>query len=367
MLALCVPAGYALRWATTSDDDDKHRTRRIRSPDGFAKYVIAARAQVSPTLAILTLEPRDRGSELEFAPLSPGSSLEEEERAVLSVEIKQPMLQVARAYTLLPPEPPSNLSRSSIRESGDSGDGIEEEGGKTYSSLGRPLRVLLRRQPTGEVSRYVHDLAVGAEVEIRGPQVEAVLPEEGLEEVVFLAAGTGIAPALRVAQILARIDVSVKVLWASRRREDCVGGESDGRKWTQLLWSWLWSRSRAAARVGNAAVGDAAERGHVVRELEWHKENRKDGGLHLSYYVDEEGSFIRPHDVAALIDAGNNNNASSGGRRMLFVSGPDGFVSYWAGEARQWEGGREVQGRIVGGELARMDLEGGRWSVVKMS
>ena len=66
-------------------------------------------------------------------------------------------------------------------------------------------------------------------VEVRGPRPEFVLPRD-IREVVFIAGGTGIAPALQVAYALSRraltdatpygSPVRMQILWSSRTRDD---------------------------------------------------------------------------------------------------------------------------------------------------
>jgi hypothetical protein len=75
--------------------------------------------------------------------------------------------------------------------------------------------------------------------------------------------------------------------------------------------------------------------------------------------VDEEGTFIQSSDVQRLLQ---QSGSRTGGRRILFVSGPDGFINHWAAP-KQWKEGREVQGQL-GGVLSTLDLTG--WEVVKL-
>ena len=119
--------------------------------DGFVKYRLASREDVSSTCAIFTLRPVLGGKGLEVEKSGDGDAdgQDRQQRAIQSVLFKQPQLQIARAYTLLPAEP---------------GQPSDE------------LRFLIKREKGGEVSSYLHRLEAGAEVEVRGPNAEYILP-----------------------------------------------------------------------------------------------------------------------------------------------------------------------------------------------
>ena len=113
----------------------------------------------------------------------------------MSVELKQPFIQISRHYTPLP----------------DQGDGR--------------IRLLVKRKEDGEMSRYVMALPAGAEVNVRGEYAEWELPKEEGARVVFLVGGTGIAPALQGAdKVLAKDgEARVRILWAVRWPEETGG------------------------------------------------------------------------------------------------------------------------------------------------
>jgi hypothetical protein len=81
--------------------------------------------------------------------------------------------------------------------------------------------------------------------------------------------------------------------------------------------------------------------------------------LIVQYYVDQESSFIKPGDVTKRL---GQDTLEKNGSKVIFVSGPTGFLEYWAGK-KLWVGGQEVQGPL-GGVLGHMDLKG--WSVYKL-
>lgn len=255
------------------------------------------------------------------------------------------------------------------------------------------------------MSGYLAGKGVGETVEIRGPHLGFDVKERlGKERrVVFLAGGTGIAPALQVVHALesrtARAEgmdkggmPRVDIVWANRSRLDCVGGQGLGSD-------------------GLLMEGD----GGLVMEMLRGMQRRLPGKITVRCAVDEEGSFIDGGVVGRVTgfvtapkerswpwgsartrqtehwEAGNvrpkcwvhdqervalrpateteSDACKCGeGRKLLFVSGPDGFVEYLAG-AKRWAGGMELQGPLGGlvGELERRYLGLGKeWLVLKL-
>ncbi|PVI03869.1 hypothetical protein DM02DRAFT_586928 [Periconia macrospinosa] len=322
-------------------------------PHDFTPYTLIDKQRVSSTSAIFTLRHSHN--------IATSSSLREVwKRSIWSLQIKQPQLQIARAYTPLPPEPHINA------EDGED-DQVED------------IRLLIRQEQGGEMSTYLHRLPEMSTIELRGPHVECEIPED-VTDVVFLAGGTGIAPAMQVAQVLGRRSGSrMSLLWANRRREECVGGVGD-----VVSSTTNGAQSRRGWRnlfglIGQSAVPPPSptsqsppplsniptkEKGLIVQELEALQakaQTSSKANLQVQYFVDEENTFIQPSDVATRLQTSNSTDPSSH-RKLIFVSGPEGFIDYWAGK-KVWSGGREVQGPL-GGALSRMDIAG--WKVVKL-
>lgn len=160
----------------------------------FSPFTLISKEQVSSTSSIFTL--------VSARSTSQSLGLDKLWRlGVWSIQAKQPQLQIARSYTPLPP-----WSDQSPRETG-----------------AEVLRVLIRHEVNGEVSGYLHRLPLGATIDLRGPNMEYTLPED-VNEILFLAGGTGIAPGLQVAQAL--VDrmtergtrAKMRILWANRKR-----------------------------------------------------------------------------------------------------------------------------------------------------
>lgn len=224
--------------------------------------------------------------------------------------MKQPQLQIARNYTPLPP------------------DEEEEVAGKGGDDK---LRFFVRRYETGEVSKYLSRLEPGDAVEIRGPHLGFDLGTRlGLEDsktedrrhVVFLAGGTGIAPAMQAARRLLLDDnkqeghknISVRIFWANRASADCAGCPrvDEHAKTAQSTWGdWLsfstrnrpqgtgFSKSEVAAQKA-----EEEQPGLIIaqwRELQaqYKKMGRK---LEVTCAIDEKGSKFTEEDIADAVN-----------------------------------------------------------------
>ncbi|KYG48279.1 hypothetical protein M433DRAFT_42779, partial [Acidomyces richmondensis BFW] len=283
----------------------------------FVKYELVKKEEVSSTCAIFSLKPST--SVVIDTEGSPNH------RSITSVEFKQPQLQIARSYTLLP---------------------------HTAGQDPRELRFLIRKERGGEVSSYLHALPLGSEIQLRGPNNEIEVPAD-TRDIIFLAGGTGIAPAMQLAA-KCRSNVNHHILWACRRREDCRGGQSDSMH--RSAWRG-WSIAQWWASSHDSMPSTPAEPNEVVKELEnlKHSWNDKRSALIVDYYVDEEGTFIHPSTIAKVVQLHTpQNTVDNSGTRLILVSGPDGFINYWAGP-KQWENGREIQGPL-GGVLSTLEL-----------
>jgi cytochrome-b5 reductase len=102
--------------------------------------------------------------------------------------------------------------------------------------------------------------------------------------------------------------------------------------------------------------------GTVVRELQ-ELQQRFPENLRVQYLVDEEGTFLNQKIIFVATQKAGGEMVSAGvDPKLLFVSGPEGFVNFLAGPKR-WEDGEEKQGAL-GGVIGRMGLKG--WKVWKM-
>jgi hypothetical protein len=336
----------------------------------FVPYTVTSREQVSPTAFILTATPTDSLpwtgalSVLNYIlPRYRGESLVEEiwrTGATWSVEVKQPQLQVARDYTPLPPPP-------------DRDEGGRDRLSGVSPRDGNELRFLIRRMEGGEVSSYLSGLKVGDRIELRGPHygfdVRRRLGDG--DRVVFLAGGTGIAPALQAVKAVLEGPNGAKprmeILWANRQRADCIGCPG------------LKDRDEGLNDRGGPILDQLAD---IQRKYP--------GRVTVRCAVDEERNFVQMGALAGLVtstarktkpvvpakhcwlhsqdavawlpaadmdaekkeDVRADNCQCASGRNLLFVSGPDGFIEHFAG-AKRWANGMELQGS-VGGVLGKI-------------
>jgi len=288
--------------------------KKVFDAPRFTAFTMVSRQEASPTSVMLTLRP-----DVPNLKTNPYSKLWE--KGTWSVEAKQPLLQIARSYTPLPPDENTAL-----------GD----------------LRFLIRKEHKGEMSGYLYALQPGAKIELRGPHPEFDLPEM-VTDVVFLAGGTGIAPALQVVYTLLEFRREedrprIRIAWANRRREDCVGGTGSAIEPHQ---------------------SPQKEVGIVVKEIQ-RLQQKYPEHLQVEYLVDEEGIFLDQNQLSQLTKSGSEVKfgpvTTRIDSRLFFVSGPEGFVNYFAGP-KEWQDGKQVQGGL-GGILGRMRLRD--WKVCKL-
>ncbi|CAL5868881.1 uncharacterized protein PFLUO_LOCUS3108 [Penicillium psychrofluorescens] len=311
------------------------------NPDTFTKYCLVSREPVSATSSIFTLRPR--------IPSATNYDVYEEawRAGIWSVMFKQPQLQIGRDYTPLPTTAATTLS-------------VDEEN-EGY------LQFFIRKDPFGEVSRYLHNLEVGAEVEIRGPRIECAIPED-TRDILFIAGGTGIAPALQAGySLLSRRGEArprIHILWANRRSEDCLGGQSDTSKTSTSRGSWFsgWFGASESSTTPTPPTIPEQEKptSLIVRELEALK-SQYPGQVTVDYYLDEQNTFIGTKDILSFTESTRPAD-SSRRSKLIMVSGPDGFISYMAGP-KLWAQGKELQGPLQG-IIKELDLKG--WAVWKL-
>ncbi|KIW76206.1 hypothetical protein Z517_10952 [Fonsecaea pedrosoi CBS 271.37] len=295
--------------------------------DSFAAYTLLAKEPVSSTASIFHLVPKQHNHNYELYQ-------DAWRRGIWNVQFKQPQLQIVRAYTPLPP-----IDEKTAQEKGE-------------------IRFLIRQDPYGEVSSYLHRLRLGADIEMRGPNLEYELGPE-VRQVVFFAGGTGIAPALQVAHALfegnkpAQSDAGNKqrklhILWANRLREDCLGGVSDDPPAEPLppkpTWSGFFSKSKP-----KPPPPVSEKKGVIVQELEALKQ-KYPGQITVEYFVNAEDTWIDEDAVFRALSRFDDKDFSTGygtspEQRQILISGPPGFIAYLAGP-KEWKNGREEQGAV---------------------
>lgn len=321
---------------------------RILDPYNFTVFILEKRKRVSSTSSILNLKSVPKGQNTD-------NVTEAWQKGVWSVQAIQPELQIARSYTPLPP----------------SEDAEPEE-----------LRLFVRKEPQGEVSSFLDRIPRGVLVHLRGPHIEYEIPED-VDQVLFLAGGTGIAPALQIAHILHHCRSSavtngpkMRILWANRRREDSYLGpqplsleqpQSTLAPNSRNLADTMRRKSeKEVINPEGAKIPQLQPQTALVAELELLKA-KYPGKIEIEYFVDEDGSHINKSLLNNHLQSTNKEpeletQDHSIKKKLVIISGPEGFVEYYAGP-KSMRGGKELQGPL-GGVLQQLNTQG--WEVWKL-
>ena len=342
VFSLSAYLGYTLyNWQT-----NPHRSL-ILNPRFFTPFIFEKRDKVSSTSCILNLKSVPAGQNAD-------NIAEAWQTGVWSVLVMQPELQIARAYTPLPPR-----------------DGDEPE----------QLRLFVRQEPNGEVSTFLSTIYRGTLVHCRGPHVEYEVPED-VDEVLFIAGGTGIAPALQVAHTLFKYRTAspdhspkLRILWANRRREDSYQGsvsnpsqhfpEKGDSKLQSISSAWFGKPApKLADPPANNTTSPIQPQTLLVEELEALK-TRHAGQIEIDYFVDEEDSYVTESILRRYLSSNEeqaDHDQPARKKKVILISGPDGFVNYYAGP-KYWRKGVEIQGPVEG-VLRKIDPKG--WEIWKL-
>ncbi|KAI0380787.1 hypothetical protein F5Y04DRAFT_256716 [Hypomontagnella monticulosa] len=294
-LSALLMVAIVLRSANSSNKDGADA---IMNTTSFSPFIITAKEQVSPTAFVLSVRAGDATSGGDGDGRRGSRLLSEAwKHGLWSVEVKQPQLQIARHYTPLPPS---------------STDENEE------------LRFLVRKVDGGEMSTYLSKQGVGDKIWLRGPHFGFDVARRlgDAKNVVFLAGGTGVAPALQIAQRLLEDPDStsgsgdsevegkrkdekptISILWANRRAADALGRQSQqpsnsstgGGSWFTSLWR-AGNPSTAAPQQPEIDAGESS----LAQQIHALQRNHP-GHFHIEYFVDEERYFITDQDIRATL------------------------------------------------------------------
>ncbi|KAL8846110.1 MAG: hypothetical protein Q9221_008778 [Calogaya cf. arnoldii] len=329
--------------------------------DMFQEYELVRNQKISATSYILKIQPSTFGNRAYKSRLDGQKITEASQKGIWSVQIKHPLLTIARLYTPIP----TILRDPHAHALGEKAN---------YQSLNpqdNQLRFLIRNYPEGELSRFLSRLQPGARIELRGPYQEFEFPDH-LEQVVFLAGGTGISPALQMAHTLLedRSDTPkprMTILWANRFAEDCKGGSIESPHHSGAFFQQAW-RSVFGSHDPHPAIIPVPtyEDSPIVRELSA-LETRHPGIFRVGYFADDQQRFITERDVQAHVQEPESRRSQRAsdetlGKKLIMISGPEGFVEHFAGP-KAWKKGRELQGSL-GGVLGKVHLSD--WAVWKL-
>ncbi|KAK6334969.1 mitochondrial Homoaconitase [Orbilia javanica] len=300
------------------------------NPYSFTPHVITSTTPLSPTSSLITLSPKQPST----PPPSFWAIINSE--GLWSVQIKQPQLQIQREYTPLP----------ETLVNGGAGDDQAAKGKGRRDRDVNPdnqLTIFVRAVDGGEVSPYLLSRKPGDVVEVRGPVVTYTFrPEEvsseqekDIRNVVFIAGGTGVSPAIQLTTYLLSQYTKdgkkrqVKILFASK-----TAGEK------------VLPQIQELQRLGDGSRGVQVS---------------------IEYFYDDKDTFIKKPDIETAVLGLDMGNGGGNGRDVIMVSGPEGFVNHFAGK-KGWKDGLETQGVLGGvvGEILKSRKQGGKIEVMKL-
>ncbi|KAM0793535.1 hypothetical protein ACM66B_000973 [Microbotryomycetes sp. NB124-2] len=155
------------------------------SPYSWTPLKVTKVTQVTADSSIITLQ-------IPKSLLPPTSAESATHQQISSLYVMQPDLQIQRPYTPL--------------------DGACFD----PASETTECQLLVKRYSDGEVSRYLHRLRAGDDLRVRGPVPTWQFDSTKLDEVVFIAGGTGVTPAYQFLKSLPpTASTNVTVVYAS--------------------------------------------------------------------------------------------------------------------------------------------------------
>lgn len=210
------------------DEETGSQSKDILSTEEFHKYVITHKEEVDEDHYLIEITPKFKFWQYAYQQDYPNKSIWNGDR-IWSVDVKQPDIMVVRSYTPLPMYfLKSEYTRSGERKPllkviNNDGEDCDKQG---------VMCLYIKKYKDGEVSRYVVNKNIGDEIELRGPNIEYKFPYHPLKQYFerpifrdlpskveadnfsqriikqnklpefdnlnFYAAGTGIAPILQV-------------------------------------------------------------------------------------------------------------------------------------------------------------------------
>ncbi|KAJ4302143.1 mitochondrial peripheral inner membrane protein [Collariella sp. IMI 366227] len=192
--------------------------------------------------------------------------------------------------------------------------------------------------------------------------------------------------------------VDMEVVWANRRREDCLGCDGEGKERQGAVVTMLEEfRERYGDRFRYSCTvdeeGSFIDAGVITKTTEVSSPDGKRPGWSFGGAAKAEpgstltvdSGYCAYHSAKALVvsDDGDapvyeqekpclckdiNGKPVEGSKNLLFFSGPDGFIAHYVG-AKVWGRGKELQGPVkgvVGALKTKYPSLAEDWLVLKM-
>jgi NAD(P)H-flavin reductase len=349
-------AGWALYTYNYFTDDTPNE---YLHPDKFIPFLITGKVDIDKDHYLIEVKPKynrwkTNGNDPK---IWNGSKL-------WSVEVKQPQIMVVRRYTPLPLE----IHNSATEESKPIIRVQTEEDAKDGK-----LVFYIKKYDQGEVARWIYKKPLGSELELRGPYVEFEFPKSlnnnferpqfqnlpsqiaadpkfpiNPDNLVFFAAGTGIAPALQMMLSRNPYKGFIDVFYSRRTASELpipnyfyFLEKLDRAKFHHLIQEngdALALKHVPAPTESNLIQYqnnlDAQREASIVQKLKGLESSKESPSAPVS----EEQKFNSALEQAQFLKNQPKQNPS-----LAIVCGPDGYLNYVSG-LRPHEG----QGKVTG-------------------
>ncbi|CED84935.1 NADH-cytochrome b-5 reductase [Phaffia rhodozyma] len=283
-------------------------------------------------------------------------NLETNEEGIYHIMIKDSSLQIERPYTIF--SPPEHV------------DGLPTQ-----------LSILVKREPQGEVSRFIHSLKRFSWIEARGPfptQVEVVRPSvieqdpnidqlkgwslQGWDRVLMISGGTGITPFTQLLHTLSPPRLPYNPLKPQPPPPDLptitlvhtsnaltLSLLEDYLPEPSLLPARLELADLSPSRFGEKDLGQILIPGHA--SIQSTVTAAKEEGESFWASLFGKPSTVSTPDTQSLDTASSSGRPTAlekGKKTLILVSGPDGMIESVSGR----------RGAALGGVLGQLGLTG---------
>ncbi len=363
---------------TTSSD---RSNQELITTEGFTPYTITFKHFITPDLFLIELTPTLRSWKTKYVNKRSywdGSQL-------WSVEIKQPDIMITRNYTPLPLYVLQTYKNQIKEQDIIKSENENENDKKQYviKMLGDSkdegkMMFLIKKYKDGEVSTWLSKRKVGDRIEIRGPHIEFKFPQNQYsnlpprptmidtpsslrsdikytslpkhDDILFLAAGTGITPILQMLLSKNPFRGKVDVIYSVKNKKDIAFPnflmflEKTGRA---RFWYFIESKGQfitsndlpnpTPSYLGLPPLNDNSQK--TIQDLL--KINAKRREIRK---IQNHDPIIGDYKTAidhTLAEEVNNKitKPSDSTPSWAIVCGPEGYISYVAGQKEEYSQG----------------------------